>query len=132
MKWLCTLLIEFYKKIRAGPPKSAQHEYCVHCTRPYVQPEPKTREEVFVSERMLDNEVIEIIKRSPQSLKAEIIRRHKGKDSITYLNFCEHCFLMNPKFVGIRFGKGCSIHYIWKDEYGGFYEIYEFGKGLPE
>lgn len=108
---------------------------CVHCGYLYVKPEtpegPPEEQRVEVTEETDDAGRVETIRCYPDRWEVEILRqRPDGNYSKYYLHLCEVCFWMKPRFVGLELEVDGTVHYIWQDERGEYYERYEFGVNL--
>ena len=138
MKTLWQFLVrffEFLRKNRDGPEWSVTNGYCVHCGRPYTRrARLDEAEEVEEFDRLLpDKSGMKHVKCFPKTGRVEISRKSAGgRGAEIYLYFCEVCFLMVPRLAYIRFGRGCSVHYVWQNPDGDFYKVYEFGRQIAE
>lgn len=124
VKWLKVAVIFLF-----GAPESAAISlpraiklYCVHCGHPFTVDPTDHRHG-----------------------RLTIVRpgRNQKYPPTFYLDLCPHCMLMvedmetdinvalhKTRFVGIKFGKGSAVHYVWQDENGALYEKYSYGEKL--
>ena len=125
-------IVEFFKKIRESPPKPKNTGRCAHCGRTFERPDKGEGEPILECRHM--NGTTEYILRYPNVWRAEVVRQPVGGKTPprVYLEFCEFCFLIKPRFVGINFDRASIPHYVWENEHGGYYERYEFGKNIND
>lgn len=119
---------ECIKKNRDGPPKPLDIGNCVHCGRPFERPSIGSGEPVI--ECRHENGTAEYVFRYPSTWRVKITRQKNGNcpASHAYLEFCEFCFWMKPRFISFRFERS-AIHYIWETERKERYERYDYGRG---
>lgn len=131
MKKMKALLRDYIKKLRDGPPKPPDIGNCVHCGRPFERLSIGSGEPVI--ECRHKNGLTEYLMRYPNTWRVTIIRQYTdGRPaSKAYLELCEFCFLMKPRFVGIRIERPCIIFYVWETERSERYERYDYGSDKP-
>ena len=100
---------------------------CVHCGRPFEHRGFLDSEPIIECNHT--DEATEYIFRYPSTWRVKIVRQNCFKQITAQINleFCEFCFIMQPKFVGLRIESSCVIHYIWEDQRGAHYELYNYG-----